>query len=134
MSSNTDYIYNIVVTNNLSGTFGNVWDTNVSQAVVDDALLDYGVETEAEMTDTTKKKLLFRYFTWVRIRDMLLLVPSSYSADGESFSYNKDALDKRVAQAKVDAAPYLSSGLIEIGRITYPDDPYSITGQIEHDA
>jgi hypothetical protein len=134
MSDNTDFVYKIVTTSNLSGTFGNTWDSNVSQVVVDDALLDYGVVSEADMTDTTKKKALLKYFTWVKIRDMLLLTPSSYSADGESFSFNKDALDKRVAQAKAEAGKYLSNNQIQVGRISFPDDPYSINGQIQHNA
>lgn len=134
MSANTDYVYKQVTTNNFSGTFGSTWDINVSQAVVDDALLDYGVATEADMTDSTKKSLLLQYFTWVRIRDMLLLNPTSYSADGESFSFNKDALDNRVAQARAKASQFLSNNQLKIGRVSFPDDPYSISGQIQHDA
>lgn len=134
MTANTDFIYSIVANSNLSGTFGNTWDTNVSQSVVDNALLDYGVNAEADMTDTKKKKTLFKYFTWLQIRDMLLNAPQSYSADGESFSFNKDLLDKRVAQAKAEAMPYLSVGQLQVNRVTYPDDPYSITGQLSHDA
>lgn len=134
MSDNTDFVLNIITTSNLSGTFGNTWDANVSQTVVENALLEYGVDTEAEMTDAKKKKLLLKYFTWLQVRDMLLVTPQSYSADGESFSFNKEVLEKRVAQAKMEAMPYLSAGAIRVGRIDYPDDPYSISGQVEHDA
>jgi hypothetical protein len=132
MSANTDYVYNTITTSNLSGTFGNTWDSNVSQSVVDNALLEYGVSTEAEMSNEKKKKTLLKYFTWVQVRDMLLVTPSSYSADGESFSFDKDVLDKRVTQAKAEAAPYLSSAQVQISRITFPDDPYTIHGQIQH--
>ncbi len=132
MTANTDYVYKQVTTNNLSGTFGNTWDVNISQAVVDDALLEYGVATEADMTDAKKLALLLKYFTWVRVRDMLILNPTSYSADGESFSFNKDSLDKRVAIAKADASQYLSASQIKTGQISWPDDPYTIQGQISH--
>lgn len=134
MTTNTDYVYLQVTTSNLSGTFGNTWDATVSQVVVDDALLDYGVATEADMTDSKKKAALLKYFTWVKIRDMLLLNPSSYSADGESFSFDEGALDKRVAMARAEASKYLSNSQIQMGRISFPDDPYSINGQIQHNA
>ena len=134
MSDNTNFVLNIVCTSNLSGTFGSAWDTNVSQTVVDNTLLEYGVSTEAEMVDEKKKKLLLQYFTWVQIRDMLLTSPQSYSADGESFSFNKDVVEKRVTQAKINAMPYLSVGAIQVGRISFPDDPYSIEGQVQHDS
>ena len=37
-----------------------------------------------------------------------------------------------VKEAKREAQPYLVTGQIQVGRITFPDDPYSINGQMEH--
>lgn len=132
MSDNTNYVQSVL--GGLSGTFGNVWDTNMSQLVVDAALLDYGVDTEAEMTDTIKKKVLLNYETWVRVRDTLLLDPAVFKADGESFDFKVERLDKRVSEAKAKAMPYLPEGVIEQGRVSFVDDPYSIEGDVEHDA
>lgn len=134
MSDNTDFVYNIVATSNLSGTFGSAWDANVSQTVVDDALLDYGVDSEADMTDVTKKKALLKYFTWSKIVDMLIMSPVEYKTGGESLKFDRKSLEARLAREKVVAMRYLSSNQISQGRVSYPDDPYSIDGQVEHSA
>lgn len=134
MSDNTIYVYNIVATSSLSGTFGSAWDENVSQSVVNDALLDYGVATEAEMSNEKKRKTLLKYYTWGKIVDMLIMSPVEYKTDGEGFKFDRKSLEARLARAKIDAMPYLSLHEITQGRMTFPDDPYSIDGQIEHNA
>src|SRR5688572_22094073 len=121
MSANTDFVLSVI--GGLSGTVG--LGATQLQFIVDDALEAYGVDTEAEMTDTSKKNSLLRYFTWVKVRDELLLDPSNYSADGENFGFKPERLDKRVQDAFAKALPYLSGGEIEQGRLTFPDDPYS---------
>jgi hypothetical protein len=131
MSDNTDFVLSVI--GGLSGTFGGAWSSVTSQVVVDDALESYGVSTEAEMTDTAKKKTLLRYFAWSKVRDELLLDPTSYRSDGESFDFKLERLDKRVQEAYVKASPYLPDGQIESGQLTFVDDPYSINGQVEHD-
>lgn len=130
MSDNTNFVQSVI--GGLSGTMGNIWDSNMSQLVVDDAVEAYGVSVEADATDSIKLHTLLRYFTWVRIRDELILEPSRYSADGESFDFLRDRLDKRVAEARTKASGYLPESQIEIGRLTFPDDPYSINGDVEH--
>jgi hypothetical protein len=132
MTANTDFVQSVI--GGLSGTFGNAWDSNLSQLVVNDAVEAYGVSVEADATDVVKLHALLRYFTWVRVRDELLLDPNSYSADGESFNFSRERLDKRVQEAFAKASPYLPEGQIEQGRVTYPEDPYSIQGQIQHNA
>jgi hypothetical protein len=60
-----------------------------------------------------------------------------YKADGESFNRSQmfEQVGKLATQAKMDALPYLIGiGQIETGRMTYSDDPYSIDGQIAHNA
>jgi hypothetical protein len=131
MSANTEFVQSVI--GGLSGTMGNIWDSNMSQLVVNDAVEAYGV-AEADATDSVKLHALLRYFTWVRVRDELLLDPSSYKTDGESFTFQKELLDRRAAEAKAKAIPYLPETQIQVGRITFPDDPYSIQGQIEHGA
>ena len=131
-NTNTDFVQSVI--GGLSGTFGNAWDVNTSQLVVNDSVEAGGWSTEASVDDTIKLHALLRYFTWVRVRDELLLDPNSYSADGESFNFSRERLDKRVQETFAKASPYLPEGQIEQGRVTYPDDPYSIQGQIQHNA
>lgn len=131
MTANTDYVQSVI--GSLSGSMGNVWDANVSQLVVNDSIEAYGVTNEADATDSIKLHTLLRYFTWSRVRDAYLLSPSSYSADGESFNMG-DKLEKKEDEARAEALKYLPINQIQIGRVTYPDDPYSINGQIQHNA
>jgi hypothetical protein len=132
MTTNTDFVQSVI--GGLSGTMGNIWDSNMSQLVVNDAVEAYGVTAEADATDSVKLHALLRYFTWVRVRDELLLDPSSYKTDGESFTFQKELLDKRVAEAWSKSSSYLPDAQIDQGIISYPDDPYSIDGQVWHDA
>lgn len=132
MTTNTDFVWSVI--GGLSGTFGGAWSDVTCQLVVDDSVEAYGVTDEADATDGVKLHALLRYFTWSKVRDELLLDPSSYSADGESFSFMKDAVDKRVAEARAKASSYLSEAQIDQGRMTFPDDPYSIDGQVWHGA
>lgn len=131
MSANTDYVQSVI--GSLSGTMGNVWDANVSQLVVNDAIEAYGVSNESDATDATKLHSLLRYFVWSRVQEIYLLSPSSYAADGESFNMG-DKLEKKVSQARADARKYLPQGQIATSRISFPDDSYSIKGQVQHNA
>jgi hypothetical protein len=130
MSANTDFCLSVI--GGLSGTVG--LSAEQLQFIVNDATEAYGVETEAEMTDTAKKNSLLRYFTWVRVRDELILDPSAYKTDGESFDFKSERLDRRVQEAYVKAYPYLSEGQIDQDRMDFIDDPYGINGQVEHNA
>ena len=130
MSFNT-YVQSYI--GGLSGTVG--WDVNTINFVVTEALEAYGVSTEAEATDSVKAHALLRYKTVERI-----LVDISgdfdYKADGESYSRSQffEQVRKMWSKVSIDALPYLGSGQIVLRRVTFPDDPYSIQGQIEHDA
>jgi hypothetical protein len=130
MSANTDFVLSVI--GGLSGTVG--LDGTQLQYIVDDAVEAYGVSDEADATDDLKLHALLRYYTWLKVRDELLLDPSSYSADGESFGFKPERLDAKVNEALAKALPYLPNGQVGIGRMTFPDDPYSIDGQVKHDA
>jgi len=129
MSDFTDYIQGYI--GNMSGTLG--WGMDTLNFIADEALELYGVATEAEADDVKKAHVLLRYKTMERI-----LIDFSgdvnYRADGESFNLSDvpDRYMKMMAIAKAQALPYLPEGEITQGRVTYPDDPYSIDGQIEH--
>lgn len=131
MSDFTDYIQGYI--GGLSGTFG--WGQSTLDFINEEALEAYGVDTEAEATDTIKAHALLRYKAVER-----MLVDAAgdidYKADGESFSRSQlfEHLNKMQTKALAQAMPYLPEGQIDQGRITYPDDPYSISGQVEHDA
>ena len=117
----------------LSGTFG--WDVNTINFIVTEAVEAYGVSTEAEATDSVKAHAILRFKTMERaVLEFSDAV--DYKADGESFSNSQlpEQLQKMYAKASQDAYPYIDSNKIEQGRMTFPDDPYSIEGQIEHDA
>lgn len=117
----------------LSGTFG--WPTETIDFIVTEAIEAYGVSTEAEATDSVKAHAILRFKTMERaVLEFSDAV--DYKADGESFSNSQlpENLQKMYAKAFIDAYAYLPQGQIDQGRVAYPDDPYSIDGQIEHDA
>lgn len=130
MTANTDFVFSVI--GSLSGTVQ--MGVVEAQLVVDDAIEVYGVSDEDDATDTVKLNALLRYFAWSKVRDELLLDPSAYKTDSESFQFAVERLDKRVAEARSKAAQYLPESQIDQGRLDYPDDPYSISGQIEHAA
>jgi hypothetical protein len=59
-----------------------------------------------------------------------------YKADGETFNRSQmfEQVAKLTLEAKHDALPYLPDFQIDQGRVSYPDDPYTIDGQVEHTA
>lgn len=131
MTAFTDYIQNYV--GGLSGTLG--WGAGQLDFIVTEALEAYGVDTEAEATDSKKAHALLRFKAVERI---LIDVSQDYDykADGETFNRSQffEHIEKMRSKAFVDAYPYLPQGEIDQGRMTFVDDPYSINGQIERDA
>lgn len=125
MSDFTNYIVGYV--GNISGTFG--WGQDTLDFIVSEALLEYGVNTEAEATDLKKAKALLRFKTMER---MLLdfSTKHDYKADGESFSANQ--VPERFLEmwklAKRDATPYLSSGKISIQALDTGYNPHKRSG------
>ena len=115
----------------LSGTVG--WGSGTIDFIVEEALEAYGVSTEAEATDSVKAHALLRYKAVERI-----LVDVSgdfdYKADGESYSRSQffAQVEKMRQQSLAGVLPYLFGGQITTKTLTFPDDPYSIGGQIEH--
>lgn len=96
------------------------------------------LELTSEPTDTTEKnkyKVVLKYAALDQFRRELSTA-YDYSADGESFHRSQmfKQVGEMLKEAKVEAMPYLSIGQVEQGRVSYPDDPYSIDGQVEHTA
>lgn len=116
----------------LSGTVG--WGSDTIDFVVLESLEAYGASTEAEAIDSVKAHAILR---WKTLERMFLDMSDEgkYSADGESFDPRfVQNIEKRLDKARLEALPYLPQSEIEQGRMTFPDDPYSILGQVEHDA
>lgn len=122
MSANTDLV--LAYLGGLSGTVG--WDETALQLAVDDAVDLYGVDTEAEATDTKKFKALLRYSAAKRIvREVAM--DFDYSADGESFHRSQvpEQTAKYLLQdAMLDALPYLDNGTSDIESIDMGWSPY----------
>lgn len=96
------------------------------------------MEITSEPTDTTEK---FKYYALLKYKALdqfkrELSTAYDYKSDGETF--NRSQMFKQVSElakeAKLEAMSYLPQGQIEQGRLTFPDDPYSISGQVEHTA
>lgn len=122
MTTNTDYVQSYL--GGLSGTVG--WDINALQLAVDDAIELYGVDTEAEATDTKKLNPLLRYATARRILREASM-DFDYSADDESFhrsQVSKQVAEFMVSDALVDALPYLDNGTNEIESLDMGWSPY----------
>lgn len=122
MTDNQTYVQGYL--GGLSGTVG--WDINALQLAVNDAIELYGVDTEAEATDTKKLNPLLRYATARRILREASM-DFDYSADGES--YHRSQVSKQVAEflvsdALVDALPYLDNGTNEIESLDMGWSPY----------
>lgn len=122
MTTATDYIQGYI--GGLSGTVG--WDINAINLALADGLELYGVSTEAEATDTLKLNPLLRYATARRILREASM-DFDYSADGESFhrsQVSKQVAEYMVADAIVDALPYLNNGTNEIESLDMGWSPY----------
>lgn len=122
MTAFTDHVQGYVDT--LSGTLG--WDTHTLDLVVADALLLYGVSTEADATDLRKAYCLLDYSAARRILRGVAM-NHDYSADGESFSLNdvpKNVATYMFNEAWFNAFQYLPEGFSETGNIDAGFDPY----------
>lgn len=122
MTAFTDHVQGYL--GGLSGTVG--WDINSLNLVVSDALLLYGVSTEADATDTTKAYALLDYCAARRILREASM-NHDYSADGESFSLSQ--VPESVAKFLLNEAwtvafHYLPEGSTEVGSIDFGFDPY----------
>lgn len=114
MSAYTDYIQGYI--GNLSGTFG--WGQETLDFILDEALTEYGVDTEAEATDTKKAHALLRFKTVERML-MDYAGDHDYKTDGESFSRNQvpERFREMWLSAKREAMPYLSTNRITISAL-----------------
>lgn len=119
--SYTDFVQGVI--GNISGTVG--WDINSVQLVVDDMLIAYPADSEAEASDTTKAYALLRYYTWSRIRDEFIL-DFDYKSDGESFSRSQivEQLERKIAEARVAASAYLPANQITVTNLDVGYTPY----------
>jgi len=96
------------------------------------------MEISAEPTTDADKfiyKALLKYKALDHFR-LELSTAYDYKADGEDNKRSQmfAQVGKMALEAKREAMPYLPIGQISQGRLSFPDDPYSIDGQIEHNA
>lgn len=96
------------------------------------------MDITAEPTETAD---IFEYYALLKYKALdhfqrELSTAYDYTADGESNRRSQmfDQVGKMAAEAKREALPYLPTAQIEQGRMVFPDDPYSIDGQVEHNA
>jgi len=112
------------------------WENGDFTFIADEVFRVMGITAEPSSTAD-----IFEYYALLKYKALEqfnreLSTAYDYKADGESF--NRSQMFKQVgemlAKARNEAMPYLPEGQIEQGRMTFPDDPYSIQGQLEHDA
>lgn len=96
------------------------------------------MEITAEPTTTSD---LFEYYALLKYKALDQFrreLSTAYDYSDQGVSKHRSQMFKQVSEltieAKRDAWDFLPDGEIEQGRMTFPDDPYSIQGQIEHDA
>lgn len=128
------YAYINFVLGGLSTETG--WENLVYIFLCEEAFDILGVTAEPD--DTVSIKAYKSLLKWKALDHFHTELATAYdytvlgSSDHRSQMFTQ--LGKKVEQAKQEAAQYIPEGQIEQGRITFPDDPYSIQGQIEHDA
>lgn len=102
----------------------NVESGSYNSAVIE-TLEKYGVETEAQATNTKKLHALGKVELW---KAVLREVSFDYdfSADGASYKRSQlhELVSKNLAEAFLDAFPYLPEYQIEVGEFTTEEDPY----------
>jgi len=116
--------YLIAYLGNLASDLG--WSTSSLSTVVSDTLETYGVDTEAQATDTKKLHAISKVHLW---KKALIETSSKYnfSADGASFSRSQfyDMVLKNYELALSEAMNYLPFYQIEIGELFTENDPYT---------
>jgi hypothetical protein len=96
------------------------------------------MDITAEPTDTTE---IFKYYALLKYKALDQFrreLSTAYDFSDQGVSKHRSQMFKQVSEmlveAKQEALPYLPLGQIEVGSFSYPDDPYSIGGQVEHNA
>jgi len=101
------------------------WDSTDYEFIVSETLELYGMDTEAQATDSKKLHALAKVITW---KTVLREVTFNYdfSADGASFKRSQMyALAKQnLDEAMKDALEYLPAYEILSGEMTTEHDPY----------
>lgn len=102
--------------------------TTISQQVEEaliDALIAYGVDDIADVTDIKKIRALAKLSVWQAV-SREVSGDFSFSADGAS--YNREQVHAQaqleIARAETDAMPYLSNYRITTATARHPDDVY----------
>lgn len=126
MTDNQTYVQGYL--GGLSGSVG--WDINALQLVVDDAVELIGASNEASASSMAGFNPLLRYSAARRILREASM-DFDYSADGESFhrsQVSKQVAEFMVADALVDALPYLDNGTSEVESLDMGWSPYRRNG------
>lgn len=104
----------------LSSYLGNLetqlgWSATSYDSVISETLLQYGVSSESDATDTTKLYKLGVYFLWHKIyREQTMNI--DFSADGANvkLSQQVENIKSQLRMAYADAMPYLPAGRVEV--------------------
>ncbi len=112
------------------------WDSSDKIFITEEVWRIMDVTAEPSSTaDIFEYYALLKYKALDQFRREL---STAYDYSDQGVSKHRSQMYKNVTEmtleAKRDAMPYLSIGQIEVGRVSYQDDPYSINGLIEHDA
>jgi hypothetical protein len=110
------------------------WDTPAYIFITQEVWRVMGITSEP--TDTTEQ---FKYYALLKLKALEQFKRELSTAyDFKDLGVEKKRsqmfaqLKELVKEAKQEAIPYLAQYQIQVGQISFPDDPYSINGQIEH--
>jgi hypothetical protein len=93
--------------------------------IVDEALAEYGVSAEADVSDAYKMRAILKVKTWEQVLAVLTNAVD-FSADGASYrlSQMREAAEARLVQAYNKASPYLKSEIFNTDNIDLGLDVY----------
>ncbi len=94
------------------------------------------MEIDAEPSTASDK---FKYYALLKFKALDQFrreLSTAYDYSDQGVSKKRSQMFTQVTdlwkEAKLEAHDFLPDGEIEQGRMTFPDDPYSVLGQIEH--
>ena len=112
------------------------WENLTYIFLAEEVWREMGITAEPTATDD-----IYKYYALLKYKALdhfrvELSTAYDYTADGESFNRSQmfAQVEKMAQEAKLQALQYLNVGQIEQGRVSFPDAPYTITGQVRHNA
>lgn len=106
------------------------WTSDDFNVIVEDTLETIGVSSEAEETNLIKLHAIAIYLLWKKALETVTL-DFNFSADGASYSRSDmhSQILKNLEIAESEALAYMPYYQVEMGTLTYIEDPYSYSSE-----